>query len=206
MARLFLIIDGYNLMHAMGLGRSSYGPGDLERSRNQLIQQVNSALDHSVAADSVIVFDSSQTGHRGPPQNGQTPLHVMYSRDGRDADAEIELMLGCHSSPKQVLIISSDHRLHKAARRRKARCMDSEDFCSQLEPSRNRSKNRRLPGGAPKQSTTAGNSADLNSQPHNRPPERPSSSSESEIDYAVEFLNIDIDEIKRSVRKEQRSL
>ena len=26
-----LVIDGYNLMHAAGLARATYGPGDLER-------------------------------------------------------------------------------------------------------------------------------------------------------------------------------
>ena len=33
MLRRYLIIDGYNLMHARGLARRTYGPGQLERCR-----------------------------------------------------------------------------------------------------------------------------------------------------------------------------
>jgi uncharacterized protein len=205
MARLFLIIDGYNLMHAMGLARRSYGPGDLERCRNRLIQRVTSALDRPVAADSVIVFDATAAAPRDPPQAHQTPLQVIYSKDGRDADAEIELMLSCHSSPKQVLIISSDHRLHKAARRRKARCMDSEDFCVQLETSHDGSI-RKSPSARPLAPSSTREKQHQPKKHHPTPPlsePKPSTTSESEADYAQDFLKIDIDEIKRAVRKER---
>jgi predicted RNA-binding protein with PIN domain len=209
MARLFLIIDGYNLMHAIGLARRTYGPGDLERCRNRLIQQVTSALDPVILADSVIVFDATQSGPRDPPQLSPGPLHVVYSRDGRDADAEIEMMLSMHSSPKQVLVISSDHRLHKAASRRRARCMDSEEFCHQLEnsheqPQRKKPLRRDTPAVSGRISNRPKRPASQKPTTQQKPTTSALSGSESDSDYAQDFLSIDVDEIKRAVRKEKR--
>ncbi len=35
-----LLIDGYNLLHAAGLGRARYGPGDLQRARQALLRKL----------------------------------------------------------------------------------------------------------------------------------------------------------------------
>lgn len=191
MARLFLIIDGYNLMHSAGLGRTSYGPGDLEQCRRRLVQQLAIRLDDTVAADAVVVFDAVQGLHGEPsPEEVSAPLKVRFSRGGLDADSEIELLLNSHSSPQRVLVISSDHRLHKAARRRKAKCLDSEDFWKLLESGDSVHVLRKR---ATRPDT--GRDATLSREPV---------SSSDEPDYAQEFLNIDINEIKRSVRKEDR--
>ena len=200
MARLFLIIDGYNLMHAAGLGRKSYGPGDLEKSRKRLLTLVNSRLDRTAAADTTIVFDATQPLASDLPPETAPPMTVLFSSNGRDADTEIELLLATHSSPKQILVISSDHRLHKAARRRRARCIDSEDFLNLKEPVlqpkssakkpvTQRPKERRVPSVPPKKSPMQ--------EVHG------AGATDMDADYAQDFLNIDVDEIKRSVRKER---
>ena len=44
MADLYLF-DGYNLLHAAGLARANYGPGDLERARTALLLKVSDGLD-----------------------------------------------------------------------------------------------------------------------------------------------------------------
>ena len=174
-------------MHAAGLGRSSYGPGGLERSRNRLLKQLAGHLDSRAAADTLIVFDSTQAAPNDAPSETESPLTVCFSRDGRDADTEIELLLKSHSSPKQVLVVSSDHRLHKAARRRQARCMDSEDFLSVLGTDRQPGRENTIQPG---QSKTIDAKSD--------------SPGPSAADLEADFLNIDVDEIKRSVRKESR--
>ena len=40
MLRHYLVIDGYNLMHACGLARKSYGPGQLRQCRVQLVRHL----------------------------------------------------------------------------------------------------------------------------------------------------------------------
>ncbi len=208
MARLYLVIDGYNLMHAAGLGRSEYRPGELERNRNRLLTQTAAVLDEQIAADALVVFDAhlavARVSDEGQPLP-QSPLAIRFSREGRDADAEIELILETHSSPRQVLIVSSDHRLHKAAARRKATCIDSEDFLRQFdepEPLRAIRKKRpdpkrtaaKKPLPAKRRTTTFSDKISQDSEQ--------AQTNEAE-DYLEDFLMIDISDIKRSVRKEK---
>ena len=184
MTRLFLIIDGYNLMHASGLGRSSYGPGDLERCRNRLLKQLENSLDESAAADTIVVFDGKSTSASEAAGNTPSRVNVRFSPTDSDADTEIESLLRTHSSPRQILVISSDHRLHKAARSRRAQCMDSEDFWQLLQTDSGPSKV---------------------SGPDRRPDRPPTEIFDpANGDYTQDFLNIDISEIKRSMRKEDR--
>jgi uncharacterized protein len=132
---LYLIIDGYNLMHAAGIARRSYGQGDLERCRNQLNRLLKDSLGRDAISRTSVVYDAFESisdVNRSQDHNG---LHVLYAPKGTDADTEIERLLNQHSSPKQVLVVSSDHRLHRAARRRKASCVDSEDFLTGIQSS-----------------------------------------------------------------------
>jgi len=58
MAQKFLIIDGYNLMHAAGMARERYGPGDLERCRERLLRFLHSRLTAEERKRTTIVFDA----------------------------------------------------------------------------------------------------------------------------------------------------
>jgi hypothetical protein len=197
MARLYLIIDGYNLLHAEGLGRRRYAAGELERARNRLCLKIAQGLDDAAARATVVVFDSSQAEPNDSRQQAAQRMTILFSSEGRDADAEIEHLLESHSSPKQVLVVSSDHRLHKAARRRKARCIDSEEFLRLLEspePPWATTKPLAKPRSTRKPKVTSSMDTEA----------RVPLSQEELADVAEEFLNIDIEEIKRSVRKEKR--
>jgi len=197
MSRLFLIIDGYNLMHAAGLGRGSYGPGELERRRRRLVQQLASRLDGTAAADAIVIFDAVQSLHTEPStEEVSAPVKVRFSRPGHDADSEIELLLDSHSSPRQVLVISSDHRLHKAARRRGAKCIDSEDFWDLLETGASVQNLQKKGPGRQKKPGTSKPPDDVSGK-------KVSKSRPAETDYAEDFLKIDISEIKRAMRREE---
>ena len=208
MARLYLVIDGYNLMHAAGLGRSQYRPGELERNRNRLLNQTAAVLDEQIASDALVVFDAHlavpRDSDNGPPPP-RSPLAVRFSREGRDADAEIELILETHSSPRQILIVSSDHRLHKAAARRKATCIDSEDFLRQFDQPEPlgaiRKKTAKLTKIAARKPLPGKPRSTTSSEKTSQDSEQ-AKANEAE-DYLEDFLMIDISDIKRSVRKEK---
>ncbi|MBL8810751.1 MAG: NYN domain-containing protein [Planctomycetaceae bacterium] len=199
MARLFLIIDGYNLMHAAGYGRRHYALGGLERARNRLLTELARQVPSELISDSVIVFDAAEAEARDEqdPKVAAPKLRVQFSEPGTDADSLIENMLAVHSSPKQILVVSSDHRLHKAASRRQSRCIDSEEFLRilespgtalrQLNPQTKTMKGKK-PG------TTVANTKDR----------KPVLDNEKLADVVDEFLQIDVSEIKKSVRKEKR--
>ena len=55
-------------------------------------------------------------------------MEVSFAGIGNDADSVIEEKISVSTSPKRLMIISSDRRLRKAARTRKAASIKSEDF------------------------------------------------------------------------------
>ena len=135
MARLYLLIDGYNLLFSAGCRSNRVGPGNLQHSRLRLIRALHAWLDPEIAANTCVVFDGAGNSPGLSDEAALIParFEIRFSPTGTDADTEIELLLARHSSPRQVLIVSSDHRLHRAAARRGACCMDSEHFLDLLE-------------------------------------------------------------------------
>ena len=74
-----------------------------------------------------IVFDAQQAPEGAPSEEMFAGMRVVFSV-GTDADSVIEQMLLEHSAPKQVLVVSSDHRLQRAATRRQAKWIESDRF------------------------------------------------------------------------------
>ncbi|MCH2210224.1 MAG: NYN domain-containing protein [Fuerstiella sp.] len=130
----FILIDGYNLMHAIGFARRSYGPGDLEVCRNRLLQQLVLRLNSAAVDRTTVVFDAFGSDDDSGRHQKCQGVSVIYAPAGTDADSEMERLIADHSSPRQLMVVSSDHRLHRAARRRKANVIDSHDFWNSLDP------------------------------------------------------------------------
>lgn len=147
--RVDLLIDGYNLLHAAGLAKPRYAPGDLHRRRARLLQKLADLLDPAVLSRATVVFDA----HRDPPTEippePSRSLTVLFAPPHQEADDMIEELLAKHSVPKQVLVVSSDHRLQKAARRRGASAIDSDLFLEQLEEDHERTPDRQAPADTP---------------------------------------------------------
>jgi predicted RNA-binding protein with PIN domain len=133
MSAPFLIIDGYNLLHAAGFARCRYGPRDLERARRRLLVLLAEKLDPEERRRCTIVYDAQDAAGDAPRADEHHGIAVQFAAPGQDADAVIESHIEHHSAPRRLIVVSSDHRLHKAARRRGASPVDSESFLQQLE-------------------------------------------------------------------------
>ena len=96
MATLYLIIDGYNLMHAAGIARRSYGHGDLERCRNQLNRLLLDLLGRDAISRASVVYDAFESTSDTNRSQDHGGLHVLYAPRGTDADTEIERLLNQH--------------------------------------------------------------------------------------------------------------
>jgi len=129
----FIIIDGYNLMHAAGVARARYGPGELEICRRRFLRLLASRLSEEALLRTTVVFDAfASTDDLGRhPTDG--PVTVVFAPAGTDADSEIECLIASHTAPRQLLVVSGDQRLQKAAGRRRATAVDSHVFWSCLE-------------------------------------------------------------------------
>jgi hypothetical protein len=133
MPRRYLIIDGYNLMHAVGLARRTYAPGQLQRCRTQLLRLLASHLAGPERERTTIVFDAGEAPPDLPREMTAAGMRVCFASPGKEADDTIEELIAAHSSPRQIRLVSSDHRLQRSARRRRGEFVDSEDSASELE-------------------------------------------------------------------------
>ena len=134
MAKPFFLIDGYNLMHAWGLARSRYGPGDLERLRERFLNELANQLREEQLPRTTIVFDAGpKAPHDALSDQNYKGLRLLYAVREPDADTRIEQLIVSHSAPRQVCVVSSDRRLQIAIRKRKGRFLTSDEFIAQLE-------------------------------------------------------------------------
>jgi len=115
------IIDGNNLLHAIHKAEEISSFSDIELCRNLSI------FLKTTRQSGEIVFDGAGPRDKSPYDNIEN-LEVSFAGIGNDADTVIEEKIKVNSSPKRLVIVSSDRRLRKAARTRKATSIKSEDF------------------------------------------------------------------------------
>lgn len=123
-----VVIDGNNLLYAaraadttaLLLGRAMLC-GAVGRWARQKNQQVT------------VIFD-------GPAPDGQRKAQVecpgvqtAYSGAGKSADAVVIQFIEAHSAPRSLLVVSTDREIVRAARRRRARPVRSEDFWERMQ-------------------------------------------------------------------------
>ncbi len=127
-----LLIDGYNLLHVTGIFGRGIGPGSLERSRRALLNVLVASLSSKELRDATIVFDAEAAPPGLPRTVDHDGLTVRYASGYADADTLIEELIDVHSSPRNLTVVSSDHRIQRAARRRKAKAVDSDVWYGEL--------------------------------------------------------------------------
>ncbi len=133
----WLLIDGYNLLHASGVFGAG-GRTSLESSREALLDWLGDVLSHAQRARTTIVFDARCAPPGLPRSTQKHGISVRFARRRQDADEVIEQLIERHSAPRQLVVVSSDHRLHRAARRRRAQAVDSEVWVARIRRRRDR--------------------------------------------------------------------
>lgn len=128
----FLIIDGYNLLHAAGLSQARYAPGDLQRQRHRLLVRLATALTPAERVRCTVAFDAIDAPSGLEREYRHAEIRILFAEPGHDADSLIEELVEAHASPTQLIVVSGDHRLQKAAKQRRAQSIDSEAFLRQL--------------------------------------------------------------------------
>jgi len=149
MSAPYLLIDGYNLLHAAGLARMQYGPGDLERARHRLLALLAEKLRADERSRCTVVFDAQQAPQDLLPSQPHHGISVRYAPAGQDADTAIENLIAKHPAARRLIVVSGDHRLKQAAKRRNATPMDSDSFLQELERRESISPHQESPSTAP---------------------------------------------------------
>jgi uncharacterized protein len=130
-----LLIDGYNLLHASGVFPPATSEPTLERARKALLDALADVLPVKLAARTIVVFDAVAA----PPGLARELSHrgvvVQFARRGHSADELLEELILAEPDPRNLTVVSSDHRVQRAARQRGAAFADSDAWWGQMQRS-----------------------------------------------------------------------
>jgi predicted RNA-binding protein with PIN domain len=130
---LHTIIDGYNLIFALGWDGKTRHSKMLERSRDRLIRELADRIPVDLRAGITIVFDAKSTPIKATEHDSVVNgFRVMFAHQHDEADTLIEELIRVHSTPKSLTVVSNDNRLKTAAQRRKAVAMDCEVWLERM--------------------------------------------------------------------------
>ncbi len=114
-----VVVDAWNVLHVQGVlppGLAGLGLAGLGR----LMLATRWGRSHiTLACDGPI---------QDRPEGVPSAIHVIWSGTGKEADDIIEGLIERSTAPRQMTIVSSDNRLRKAAKRRRCKNLNSEQF------------------------------------------------------------------------------
>jgi len=145
-----VLIDGYNLLHAIPRFAPRGGPLAAARSRLET-WLVRAAREHGVAR-CVVVWDGRERGSRS---RSAAPLEVIYTARGTEADDRLrELMVDCFADrARATWVVSSDREVMRSARDMGFVSLGAMTFWKRWADDPGRRKGRRNPvSGAPEPS------------------------------------------------------
>ena len=127
-----LLIDGYNLLNVTDIFAAAGTGTELHRSRMALLDFLAAAIGPRERSQTTIVFDAAGAPPGLPSVLTHAGMTVRFARRHADADELIELLLDEWKAPKSLTVVSSDHRVQRAARQHGARYVDSERWFAEL--------------------------------------------------------------------------
>jgi predicted RNA-binding protein with PIN domain len=127
------LIDGYNVMHAAGRLPPTLGREGFRRARRRFLDELAAVLPPEEAEDTTIVFDASSPPGDFKIKERYRGLSVLFALGDENADARIEQLIAEHPAPKKLTVISSDHRIRKAAQRRRASVLTALDYWVRID-------------------------------------------------------------------------
>ncbi|MBX9788324.1 MAG: NYN domain-containing protein [Pirellulales bacterium] len=131
-----LLVDGYNLIHAANIVGRGLGPRGLERARQALMDTLAAALPDAERARTTIVFDAAASPPGLPREINYQGMTIRFATGYESADELLEELIGADSAPKRLTVVSSDHRVQRAARKRRATAIDSDVWFAEVQRQR----------------------------------------------------------------------
>jgi uncharacterized protein len=139
------LIDGYNLLHAMGVLHGRVGPNGLQKARLALLGLLHGAYGDESSRVTVI-FDAAHAPPGAPSEEDFEGIQVRFAVHEKEADELIESLIRHHPAPRQLTVVSDDHRIQQAALRRNCRVLGCADYLEWLERHR---RQRHRAGASP---------------------------------------------------------
>jgi predicted RNA-binding protein with PIN domain len=131
-----LLIDGYNLLNVTGIFGEA-GPGTaLHRTRLAFLNFLASSFTKRERGQTTIVFDAAGAPPGLPRTISHDGMTVHFADRHSDADEMIEELLEAHRNARSLVVVSSDHRVQRAARHHGAAFIDSERWYAEQKTKR----------------------------------------------------------------------
>jgi uncharacterized protein len=127
------LIDGYNVMFAAGLMGRKFGPEGFRKVRSRFLNDLAATLDPVEAHMTTVVFDANDGPDHVPSVTRHKGIEVEYAVDHDSADECIEDLIARHSNPRTLTVVSSDHRIQRAATRKKAKVLSADEFLTRMD-------------------------------------------------------------------------
>ena len=126
---MHLIIDGYNLLGAIG---RLFGPEGTERetARESLLREL-AAYRQRKRHPLTVVFDGWQQGQATEGREHRAGVQIIYSRRGEKADQVIQRLVREFGS--DCAVVSSDHEIMATGRAQGAFIMGAQEFAEKLQ-------------------------------------------------------------------------
>ena len=135
---MLYLIDGYNLLNVAAVPVRIRGPANLEKARLALLNFLAESLDPEEVPRTLVVFDAHDPPPGLPREMRHKGLLVRFAPRDEDADTLIEELIREETAPHRLTVVSSDHRIQRAAKRRRARAVDSDVWYAEVLRARQR--------------------------------------------------------------------
>jgi predicted RNA-binding protein with PIN domain len=138
-----LLIDGYNLLHQSPSMTVDRAPGWTQRARTRLIHWLARYLPPPVQAQTLVVFDAPKrpssldlepdgSQSSGIHRTDGSAIEVRFAIGYPEADQLLIELIGKHSHPSKLLVVSSDRAIRNAAQRRRSEHRASQEWIEDL--------------------------------------------------------------------------
>lgn len=125
---MLLLIDGYNLLNTSDIFPRGTQAGTLAAAREALLKFLAEALEPKLRSRTTIVFDAALAPPGLPREQTWEEISVRFAPRKSTADELLEELIAGAADPRHLLVVSSDHRVQRAARQRGAQWIDSEKW------------------------------------------------------------------------------
>jgi predicted RNA-binding protein with PIN domain len=150
------LIDGYNLMHSAGAaGGKEVSREAFRRRRRRFLTILAESLGSQRARETTIVFDASSPPGDFELESTYQEMKIVFALGDENADARIEQIIAQHSAPKSLTVVSTDHRIRRAAKRRKAKAVTADRFLEFLDQLQSKKRHEQSPQNPPKECDSA---------------------------------------------------
>lgn len=132
------LIDGYNLLFFFFESKQAFAS-----QRQTLISSLQKTLS-SLHLSGMLIFDGA---HRRDEESGvsyKSPLEIVYTPKGQNADSFIVEVLSLSKNPKQITVVTNDKGLTRHARSMHAPVQTNQEFIQFLQKKNNQPKKEKI--------------------------------------------------------------